>query len=343
MEKIKVLQVGVWDRTHSDHVMMSMRSMPQFYEVVGICEPDEEQKARALKRDTYNGLQWFTLEEALNADVDAVIIETSELTQAKTALPFARMGKHIHVEKPAGVVYEDFKELVDLAKKNNSILQTGYMYRYNPAIVRAHELVKQGEIGDVICMEAQMSQRYGKGGLDWLGTLPGGMMCYLGCHLTDLLYWFMGHPENVNILTTNSHTAGSDSPDFGLVTYKYQNGVSMLKTVACEVDGNMRRYLMISGTKGTIEITPIEDPLVHPVITNANKVTLKCTVNPESHPGTLYKQITTYEPYGRYDDMMVDFAKMVRGEKANPFTPDYELEAYKLFLQSVGVKYEENC
>ena len=39
----------------------------------------------------------------------------------------------------------------------------------------------------------------------------------------------------------------------------------------------------------------------------------------------------------RYDPMMTGFAQIVRGERENPYTPDYELELFKLVLKACGV------
>ena len=41
------------------------------------------------------------------------------------------------------------------------------------------------------------------------------------------------------------------------------------------------------------------------------------------------------EYYDRYDDMMRNFAEIVRG-KENPFPYDYELNLYKLVLRACG-------
>jgi hypothetical protein len=39
------------------------------------------------------------------------------------------------------------------------------------------------------------------------------------------------------------------------------------------------------------------------------------------------------EEYNRYDAMIASFAAIIRGEKENPYTLDYELELYKLVLE----------
>ena len=35
--------------------------------------------------------------------------------------------------------------------------------------------------------------------------------------------------------------------------------------------------------------------------------------------------------------MMIDFARMVRGEAKNAYTPDYELAVFRLLLESCGL------
>ena len=46
---------------------------------------------------------------------------------------------------------------------------------------------------------------------------------------------------------------------------------------------------------------------------------------------------TVSEPFSRYDSMMASFGAMVRGEKENPWTLDYELALYKTVLKCCGV------
>ena len=43
------------------------------------------------------------------------------------------------------------------------------------------------------------------------------------------------------------------------------------------------------------------------------------------------------EIFQRYEDMLYAFAAMVRGEKTNPYTLDYELELFKVILKCCGV------
>lgn len=157
-------------------------------------------------------------------------------------------------------------------------------------------------------------------------------MFYLGCHLVDLVDLFMGEPEEVLPLSMNSELepTGLDS---GLAMLRYRHGWSMIKTVANEVSGDARRQFVISGTEGTIEIKPLENPFELPGTVAANKISLSLTV--PGHP-TMFNdrpEIMSFPPYGRYDAMMIDFAKTVAGEKENSFDYERELRVHKLLTK----------
>ncbi len=335
MNPIKVVQLGTWKFAHGAHIMQCMRSMPHVYEILGVCEPDEACRKEAMKDPTYAGLKWLSLEQIDQLpELDAVIVETKEVDQAVDALPFAQKGIPIHLEKPGGSKTEDFEALIEAVKNSGSVLQAGYMYRYNPAILQAQKMVSEGKIGEIIRMDAQMSVRYDKRMLEMLSALPGGMMYYLGCHMIDLMYLFQGEPQEVYPFCRCSELCGTDAQDSGLTVYRYPKGNSTVRTMACEVGGGDRRGMVLTGTKGTIEIQNFEIPLVAPPITNANRTSLCVTYYPESHPTVLTTEKMTFSPYGRYDAMMLDFARMVKGEKKNPYAPEQELSLFRLLMRS---------
>lgn len=338
MKKIKVAQFGTWGMCHSDHIMSTIRNMPDLYEVVGICEPNERRRQRAEKTECYKGLNWLTEEEILNnKELDAVLIETHETEQDKAALKFAEAGFNIHLEKPGGAT-SDFEKAVNIAAKNGTLFHMGYMYRYNPAIRRAVELVKSGALGKILYTEVQMNVKYSCDAIAWLKNLPGGMMYYLGCHLVDLMYAIMGEPKEIIPMNFSTGIYGTDSLDGGFVLFKYNTGISFAKSCASEVNGDARRQLVIAGENGTIEINPLENPLEIPGVVCADDVKCKITFNDHVknvRDFDLRSEIIKFPPFGRYDEMMIDFAKKINGEKETEYTYDYELAVHKMLMKSI--------
>ena len=120
MEPIRVVLYGTWGFTHAEHTMLTMRNLPKYFDVVGLCEPDQNRLKAALNRPAYQGLKIISKEELLAGyDVDAIIVESAEVEQADDALMFARAGYNIHSDKPCGASDEVFAELIKTVKEKN--------------------------------------------------------------------------------------------------------------------------------------------------------------------------------------------------------------------------------
>ena len=118
-----------------------------------------------------------------------------------------------------------------------------------------------------------------------------------------------------------------------MAVFEYKDGVSFVKTVASEIGGYAMRQLVVTGTKKTIELKPLE--MFIPEIKYwmfSEKTEYEST--DWSDRGVTVKS----ENYSRYNGMMTSFAEMVAGEKENPYSPDYELELYKTILKCCGVE-----
>ena len=344
MRRLKVAQIGV-QHDHANVIYRSITHLSDIFDVVGIAvEPDEDSRpnpvvVQGINGPLYNGHNLMTVEEIFNIpDLDAVIIETNEIASVKYALMAAERGIAVHLDKPGGLVLADFEKLVETVKKNNVPFHTGYMYRYNPAVIEALKIVKSGEIGEVCSVEAQMNCLHSAQKRQWLESFPGGMLFFLGCHLVDLVISFHGFPKEVVPLSTSTGFDGVTANDMGMAIFKYDNGNSFIKTSAAEPCGFLRRQLVITGEKGTIEINPIE---MYAAKTKFDNHTCKMRVSSKEHGVDIASWHTIgewkeFDLFDRYNNMMKSFAEMVRGEKVNPYTPDYELEVYKHVLRACG-------
>ena len=163
---------------------------------------------------------------------------------------------------------------------------------------------------------------------EWLKSFKGGMTFYLGCHLVDLIYRIQGEPLEVVPLSCSTGLGGVDAEDFGMALFKYKRGVSFLKTSAVERGGYLRRQLVISGERGSIEIKPLEAGTKGGMYTVSGE-------NYSTSWGEPWSESRS-EVFDRYDGMMYNFAELVRG-KENPYDYDYELNLYRLILKSCGV------
>lgn len=330
MKPIKIALIGVNENSHYRQVLTRICELKELFEVAGIAFPENEKERLPANCAHFAALPELTVAEIMNdPTIEAVAVETDEIYCTKYALMAAKAGKHVHMEKPGGRELKDFEELIATVKEKNLIFCPGYMYRWNPYIMELMEAIERGELGEIISVEAQMSRYDTVEDRQWMGAFPGGMLFFLGCHLIDLIYRIQGAPKKVIPLSCCTNQDGVTSQDFGMVAYEYENGVSFARVSAREYGGHRRRQLVVSGTKGTWELKPLETGPEAAMVTGRTIYLEKKW----GHPG----ESSTCEPFDRYIDMLTNFAQSVRGEKVNPYSPDYELEVYRLLLQSCGV------
>lgn len=136
------------------------------------------------------------IEAVADSQVDAVIVATINSELAKISAAAIRAGKHVIVEKPAGISVKQIEELIALEKKHKVCVRVGFNHRYHPAFQKAREIFESGVMGELMFIRA----RYGHGGRvgydkEWRANPKlsgGGELIDQGIHLIDLAGWFLG-------------------------------------------------------------------------------------------------------------------------------------------------------
>ncbi len=191
--RIKIGQIGV-GHAHASKLGVFRESSD--YEVVGIVEPDAELRGRAENEDPYRDLPWMTQEQLLGTPgLQVVLVETRVRDLLDTASACIDAGKHVHLDKPAGESLAQYRKILDAAASKNLVVQMGYMYRYNPAVVMLHDFLKRGWLGEPFEVHTVMSKVIGRERRGSLAEYPGGIMFELGCHIIDLTVGVFGAPR----------------------------------------------------------------------------------------------------------------------------------------------------
>ena len=327
MRKIKIGQIGI-GHNHGSAKMAAVRKFPELFEIVGYAEENDRWIEKRGEYECYADLPRLSVEEIIERS-DAVLVESDVWDLCKYAKMCIDAGKHIHMDKPASFPLDEWKALLDTAEAKKLVIQMGYMYRYNPAVVRCLEHIKNGDLGEIYSINAEMSTFHGEGYKKWLTNFKGGIMYILGSHLVDLIVYILGEPDRVTSFLKHTKLDGVDFEDNNLAVLEYDKALARVFVSSVEVNGFGRRQFMVSGSKGTVNICPLERPMT---MTYSDK-----TIADRAYEDR--KQVIPFEDNtadGRYDDMVQDFYAYIIGEKENPFSYEHDYKVQKVIDEIVG-------
>jgi predicted dehydrogenase len=327
---MKRIKIGQWGVGHMHaYKIGALRRYPEVFDLVGVAEDDPHLRATSGQRDVYEGLRWMSSDELLAIPgLDAVLVETEEHGLVPAALHCIRAGKHIHLDKPGGESLPPFQQLLAEAEQRGLTVQMGYMYRNSPAIQFCIEAVRSGLLGRLSTLDAVMSRYDGEEFRRVIKTFQAGAPYIFLCHLVDLAVILLGEPKR--IVPLNTCTRDDGVVDNGLAMMEFPGGLTAtLRTSIVEVEGPKRRNLVICGDRGTLEVRPLELMGDHA----GGRVFL--TLREEADGFKKGLQEVPQPPLkGRYDDQLLEFARIVRGEISNPYPYEHELLTQRCFLDA---------
>lgn len=230
--------------------------------------------------DTYDDFR----ELLSRSDIDGVIVATPDHWHALASIAAANAKKHVYCEKPLSLTVTEGRAMVEAARKNNIVFQTGSMQRSWEDFHRAAELVTNGYIGDIekvvvsvggppdACEQPDEAVPDSLNWDMWQGPAPergyssffappidwdgwprwryckhygGGMMTDWGAHMFDIAQWALGMDESGPV-----EVIPPDGKDYPELTYVYANGIPMIREDFGK--GNAVRFV---GSEGTIEVS----------------------------------------------------------------------------------------
>ena len=333
MKPIKIAQLGI-GHNHASATMEALRRFPEYFEVVGVAEDDPKWYQKRKDLPQYSDLLWMSEEKLLShPGLEAVCVETDVPRLCAVAKRAAERGLHVRMDKPGGENYAAFVEVAELLENKRLAFQVAYMYRYNPYIRRCLDMAKNGELGEIFEIDAQMSSAHPKLYRDWLGLFQGGDMYIFGSHLIDLIVCMLGEPARVTPYLYNSFPEVSRCVDNGLAVLEYPKATCTVRCTSMENNGYYRRQLVVCGTKATVEIKPLEKPTKMSVAYEESF--LPDEIHTNGHPDS--RQFLTFPPFGeRYDAQLIDFAEIVRDVHPARFDYRHELLVQKTVLRACG-------
>ncbi len=238
--------------------------------VAGVADVDTKHVAQAVKTAQAKGHKpagYGDYRKMLERkDIDVVVVSTPDHWHALPTIHACQAGKDVYCEKPLSLFIVEGRKMVEAARENDRVVQTGSQQRSAGNFRQACELVRNGYIGKLqtVLVGIPGPNHPGEPGPDgeppqeldydfWLGPAPdrpynvkrvhynfrffwdysGGQMTNWGAHHLDIAHWGMGVDDS-GPLEVSAEVATFHPKKWHEVTetcrlvYKYPDDVTLI-------------------------------------------------------------------------------------------------------------------
>jgi predicted dehydrogenase len=220
---------------------------------VAVADPDPAAAEFARQQD----LPLRTYDEVLqDKEVQGVVLCTPHTLHTDQIVRAANAGKHVFCEKPLSLSRADVLRAVAACNASKVSLAVGHEKRFEPPIQELMRMVKAGELGTPLQIEANFVQDkfLSLPPDNWrlsAKEAPAGPMTATGIHLLDLSVGVMGPAERVlaSVRTLGSELRNGDTLGI-LVNFRSGANALLSAILATPFDGRFAVY----GSKGWAEV-----------------------------------------------------------------------------------------
>jgi predicted dehydrogenase len=200
------------------------------------------------------------LQEALKKHKpDAVIVANPTALHLDVAIPAAEAGCVILLEKPVSHSMERLDGLQTAVNKSGSRVLVGFQFRFHPGMIRAKQLIADGEIGRIISAHVHFGE-YLPAWHPWEDYRKsyaaradmGGGVVLTQCHSLDYLPWLVGKVESVWGFVARLSDLEVDTDDTAKIALRFEGGA----LGSLHLDYNQQppaHHFEIIGTKGSLQ------------------------------------------------------------------------------------------
>ena len=249
----KKLRVGIVGAGYVARYHIEALRRLDFVEVAAICDVDKTM-AQTLA-DRYK-IPFVTDDVSAFADqrLDAVHVLTPPSSHCAITLKALDMGCHVLVEKPMADTVDECDMMIARAKERGRVLSVNHSDRFDPVILRALDLVKSGQCGDVIAVDVLRSSEYpayAGGPLPALVTQGSYPFRDLGVHGLYTLEAFLGPIQSLDVSHRTTNTQPNLRFDEWNATANCERGLGRL-LLSWNVRP-MEARVIVHGTRAVVE------------------------------------------------------------------------------------------
>ncbi|HEU4604480.1 MAG TPA: Gfo/Idh/MocA family oxidoreductase [Steroidobacteraceae bacterium] len=151
-----------------------------------------------------------SLDALLDQELDGVVIATPNGSHAEQVVACLKRGLPVFCQKPLATSAADTQRVIEAARDADRLLATDFSYRHVQGMARLREILRAGELGEVLSMDLVFHNAYGPS-KQWChdrAQAGGGCLLDLGVHLVDLALWLQGSAE-LRVVSSRMFAQGS--------------------------------------------------------------------------------------------------------------------------------------
>ncbi len=166
--------------------------------LVAVADRDATRRGKVTKKFPVKTAYEDHAELLKDPEVQAVVVSVPTPFHAEVSLAAIKAGKHVLCEMPLAANLEDVDKMIDAANKAGVCLMPSLTYRFTPNYVKAKEMIKKGQLGEVCALwyrefipAKDLARQWPPGSWVWQVDKSGGPLFTLAVWSIDLLRWLL--------------------------------------------------------------------------------------------------------------------------------------------------------
>jgi UDP-2-acetamido-3-amino-2,3-dideoxy-glucuronate N-acetyltransferase len=247
-KNIAVIGAGYWGKN-------LVRNFHQLGVLKMVCDADGKIRKQMTKE--YPEARIVAKEKEIFDDpsIDAMVIAAPAVAHYNLAREALNAGKHVFVEKPLSLTYEDGRKLVDLAHEKGKTLFVGHILHYHAAVVKLKEMIRSGQIGR---LQYIYSRRLSLGKI----RREENILWSFAPHDISLILSIVGEDPNY-IDAVGNNFLHAQIPDVTMTNLKFPSGIGAHIFVSW-LNPFKEQRLVVIGSLGMLVFDQLEKRGPHP-------------------------------------------------------------------------------
>jgi predicted dehydrogenase len=205
---------------------------------------DLDQKRRTHVSQLYPDLETTSrFEDLVNDDeIEGIVVATPVGTHYAMAKRALEAGKSVLVEKPLATSSEEATDLVKTAREKNLVLMVGHTFEYSAPVLKMHDIIASGEIGDVFYISSVRAN---------LGLFQRDVNVTwdLATHDISIILNLMGGREPEAVSCQGESHYGHGVEDVAMLTLRFERNVIAFIHVSWLDPDKIRRTTVVGSRK----------------------------------------------------------------------------------------------